>query len=182
MALAPYALPFGLRQVMVTPIDAAGDLDEDNAVMLPASRTFSFSEVEDFTTLEGDDTTIAEHGAGPHTEWDLEGGGISLALWAILSGGTITTSGVSPNAVTTFSKLRSQSRPYFQAEGRAISDNGGDFKTQVYRCKADGDLEAEMSNGEFLLTKASGKGFGDPTTDKLYDFIQSETATPLVLP
>lgn len=181
MTLASYALPFGLRQVKLVPLQADGSEDTANAVFLPASRTFSFKETEDFSTLEGDDTTVASHGAGPVVEWDLEGGGISLVVWAILSGGTNTSSGTSPASVLTYSKKNTDARPYFNVYGRAISDNGGDFQTKVYRCKADGDLEAELSNGNFLLTKASGKGYGDPTTEKLYDFIQNETASPLVL-
>ena len=180
MALAGHAYPFGLRQVKLTPIDGAGDLVPEDSVLLPASRTFSFSEVEDFETLEGDDVTVASHGAGPTVDWDLEGGGISLATWAILSGGSVVESGTTPAIKRTYTKLRSQQRPYFQVEGRAISDNGGDFHMEVYRCKADGDLEFEMANGAFALTAASGKGYGDETSDKLYDFVQNETPVALV--
>lgn len=181
MALAAYALPFGLRQVKLVPLDAAGAEITASAVFLPASRTFSFSETEEFEELQGDDKTVASHGAGPLVEWDLEGGGISLAVWKVLAGGTITSSGTTPAAVSTFSKKTSDARGYFNVYGRAISDNGGDFNMKVYRCKADSDLEAELSNGAFLLTSASGKGYGDLTTEKLYDFIQNETAVPLVI-
>lgn len=181
MALAAHALPFGLRQVKITPIDDAGALVTASAVMLPASRTFTFSETESFEQLEGDDTTVASHGAGPVVEWDIEGGGISLEVWRALSGGTIVSSGVTPNLKKTFTKLATDARPYFQVEGRAISDSGGDFHTLVYRCKADGDLEAEMSNGSFLLTAASGKGYGQVADGKLYDMVHNETAVPLTV-
>jgi hypothetical protein len=181
MTLSTYALPFGLRQVKLTPITGAGVLDTANAQYLPASRTFSFKETEDFEELQGDDHTVASHGAGPTVDWDLEGGGISLEIWAILSGGTVTTSGSTPNTIKSFTKKTSESRPYFQVEGRAISDSGGDFHMEVYRCKADSDLEAELGNGAFLLTKASGKGYGDEVSEKLYDFVHNETAVPLVI-
>lgn len=182
MALPAYSLPFGLRQVKLIPINDAGALVPASAVFLPASRTFSFSETEEFEELKGDDKTVASHGSGPVVEWDLEGGGISLAAWRILSGGTITASGTAPAAVSKFSKKTTESRPYFQVEGRAISDNGGDFKAVVYRCKADGDLEIELSNGSFALTAASGKGYGSTTTDELYDFSMLETSVPLIVP
>lgn len=181
MALAGYALPFGLRQVKLTPLTDAGALIPAKAVFLPASRTFSFTETEDFETLEGDDRTVASHGAGPTVDWELEGGGISLAVWQILSGGTTTASGVSPAAVNKYLKKTSQQRPYFQVEGRAISDNGGDFRGEVYRCKADGDLEIELANGSFALTSASGKGYGNETTEDLYLFTHSETGAPITL-
>ena len=180
MALANYALPFGLRQVQLIPLDAAGAEITANKVFLPASRTFSFSEAEDFEQLEGDDVIIASHGSGPTTDWDLEGGGISLEVWKILSGGTIISSGTTPAIVKTYTKLNTDSRPYFNVRGRAISDSGGDFKMVCYRCKADGDLEVELSNGSFLLTAASGKGYGNIADAKLYDFIHSETAAAIV--
>lgn len=174
-----HSLPFGLRQVVLTPIDSSGILHPENAVALPAARTFSFSETEDFEELQGNDTTVASHGAGPVVEWELEGGGISLACWAILAGGTIVESGSTPNGIRTYKKLSTDSRPYFQVEGRAISDNGGDIVGKIYRAKADGDLEAPMENGSFLLTNASGKGFGRESDDSLYDWIERETASPL---
>jgi len=182
MALAPYALPFGLRQVKLVPLDDAGAEIGASGIFLPASRTFGFTETEDFEELDGDDKKIASHGAGPVAEWELEGGGISLAVWKILSGATVTASGVSPAAINTLLKKTSHSRPYFNVYGRAISDSGGDFQMKVFRCKADGDLEATMENGSFTLTAASGKGYGDLTTENLYEWIHRETAAPLVLP
>ncbi len=182
MAIAGYALPFGLRQVKLVPLDAAGAEVTASAVMLPASRTFSFSEAEDFENLDGDDMRVASHGSGPTVSWDLEGGGISLEVWKILSGGTITSSGTTPAIVKTFTKKTSDSRPYFNVYGRAVSDSGGDFQMVVYRCKADGDLEAELSNGSFLLTSASGTGMGNLSDQKLYDFLHRETAVPLTAP
>jgi hypothetical protein len=179
MVLATYATPFGLRQVKLVPLDQSYAEIPSAAVFLPASRTFSFKETEEFEELQGDDTTVASHGAGPTVEWDLEGGGISLDAWKVLSGGTIVTTGTSPNVKRTFTKKTTDSRPYFNAYGRAIADNGGDLTMVVYRCKADGDLEGELSNGSFLLTAASGKGYGNLSDQKLYDFVHSETAVAL---
>lgn len=180
MALPSYALPFGLRDVRIIPLKADGTVDTVNKVDLPASRTFSFKETEDFETLEGDDTTIAAHGKGPVVEWELESGGVSLAAWKVLAGGTTASSGTTPAAKNVYTKLVTDARPYFQVEGQAISDSGGDFHCVVYRCKADGDLEANLENGSFTLTSASGKGYGDTAqaspTNKLYEFTHNETA------
>jgi hypothetical protein len=182
MPLASYAIPFGLRQVRIVPLNDAGVEVPGSAVFLPASRTFSFAEQEDFETLDGDDRKVASHGAGPTVNWELEGGGISLEAWKLLGGGTVGSTGVTPNVIKTFTKLTTDARPYFNVYGRAISDNGGDFEAIVYRCKADGDLEGSMENGSFLLTAASGTGFGNETDSKLYMFRHKETAAPLVNP
>ena len=60
MALATNVLPYGLRDVKLTPIDDAGVLG--TPVDLPAARTFSFSEAEEFEELRGDDQVVEEPG------------------------------------------------------------------------------------------------------------------------
>lgn len=177
MALATNQLPYGLRDVKLKPINDAGVVGA--AVDLPASRTFSFSEAEDFEELRGDDKVIAIRGKGPKISWDLESGGISLDAYVIMAGGTLTTTGVTPNQVKKLNKKVTDSRPYFQAEGQAISDSGGDFHVKVYKCRANDSLEGELADGTFWLTSASGEGIGDGS-DNLYDFIQNETATAIV--
>lgn len=178
MALASKALPFGLRDVQLTPLGTDG-ATPGTPVDLPASQTFSFSETEDFEELRGDDTVQASHGSGPVVEWELESGGISLEAYAVMAGGTVVTTGTTPNIKKRYRKSIDDVRPYFKAEGRAINDNGGDFHGIVYRAKADGSLEGEMSDSSFWISSASGKGYGSleaGTLDAVYDFIHNETA------
>lgn len=178
MALATKALPFGLRKVQLTPLGVDG-ATPGTSVNLPLGRTLSFAESEDYETLRGDDADQASHGGGPTVEWELESGGISLESYAVMAGGTVTSSGVSPAAKKTYSKSITDARPYFKIEGQAINDNGGDFHCLIYRAKADGSLEGELSDQSFWLTSASGKGYGSleaGNTGKAYDFIHNETA------
>jgi hypothetical protein len=181
MTLPVPALPFGLRDVRLYPLDSAGN--RGTGVDLPVARTFSFTDTETFEDLMGDDQTIAAHGAGPTVDWELESGGIPFEAFKIMAGGTLSTTGTTPNQVKTFSKLTTDQRPYFDVEGQAISDSGGDVHCVVYRCKANGDLAGSFSNGAFYLTSAKGKGYGDNVrsgaTYKLYNFIQNETITPI---
>lgn len=181
MALANRALPFGLRDVKLTPLGADG-ATPGTAVDLPVSRTLSFAESEDFEELRGDDSVAASHGSGPTVEWDLESGGISLEAYAVMAGGEVVTSGVSPAAKKTYTKKTTDARPYFKIEGQSINDNGGDFHCVIYRAKADGSLEGELSDSSFWLTSASGKGYGSleaGNLDKVYDFVHNETTAPI---
>lgn len=181
MALAETALPYGLRDVKVTPIDDAGAYG--TMVDLPNARTLSFAEAEEFTELRGDDKLVAIRGNGAEVTWSLEGGGISLDAWAAIGGGTVLESGTTPNIVKTFSKVGGETRPYFLVEGQAISDSGGDFHAKIYRCRATDDMEAEMGDGEFMLSNAGGRALPDPNNaDALYDFIHNETATDIAQP
>lgn len=176
MPPAATALPYGLRDVKITPYDDAGNLG--TAVDLPNAQTFSFEEAEEFTELRGDDKRVAVRGQGPSVNWSLESGGISLAAYKVLAGGTVTESGVAPNTKRTYAKKATDARPYFKVEGQAISDSGGDFHAVVYKCKADGSLEGELSDGEFWVTSCDGSAIAG-AADALYDFVQNETATAI---
>jgi hypothetical protein len=179
----PHALPYGLRDVKLTSYTDGSNTVLGIPVDLPVARTLSFTEAEEFNELEGDDETVATHGAGPKVEWELESGGISFAAWAVMSGATYT-----PGATARVLKKNvAQSRPYFKIEGQVISDSGGDIHCEIFRAKADDSLEGEFAYGEFMLTAASGKGYGsqlaNPTGDEttevnigdLYRFVQNDT-------
>lgn len=185
MALNTVPLPYGLREVKVTPYttDAATALAA-TSVKFPNSRTFSFSETEEFTELRGDDKLVAVHGQGAVGEWELEGGGFSFEAVKTMLGGTLVETGITPNQVKEYHKSDTDVRPYFQVQGRSISDSGGDFHCRFYRAKITENVEAEMGDGEFLLTSASGQGLSclvpDATLGRIYSFIQNET--PVVIP
>lgn len=182
MTLANPPLPFGLRDVKVYPLDANGN--RGSGVDLPVAQTFTFKETETFEILKGDDQNLASHGGGPMVNWELESGGISLDAYLVIMGGAVVTTGTTPNQVKTFTKLTTDQRPYFDVEGQAISDSGGDLHGIVYRCKADGGFDGSWANGKFWVSKATGSGFGrnaGPSPDyKLYQFVQNETQTAIV--
>lgn len=180
------ALPYGLRDVKFTAYtDAAGTVLALTSVDLPVSRKLSFKDTEEFSELRGDDMVVASHGSGPKVEWELESGGLPFDAYKIMAGGTITQSGTTPAQVQTYSKSVTDARPYFRIEGQVISDSGGDLHCIIYRAKATGELSGEFSDGNFFLTAASGTGMPMTTgvnINKLYDFVQNETAKASVVP
>lgn len=183
MALTGAAYPFGLREVVLTPILDPVLETLGTPKKLPASRTFTFTEAEEYVELRGDDRLVISRGMGAEVDWELEGGGVDLDIWNIIAGGTLTNTGVTPNQVRQVRKKVTDSRPYFKVEGRAINDSGGDQHAVVYRCRATGDLEATFADGQFFMTQADGKGFGSlavATLDVLYDFIQNETPDVII--
>lgn len=178
MALATTPLPYGLRDVKVALLDSVDA--PGTKVDLPNSQTFSFSEAEEFQELRGDDKVVAIRGKGPKVSWELESGGISLQAYAVIGGGTLSLTGITPNQIRTLNKKVTDARPYFYVEGQVISDSGGDFHAKVYKCKADSDLKGDLKDGEFAMLGCSGTGIGHSSTDNLYDLIHNETATAIV--
>jgi hypothetical protein len=180
----PTGLPFGLRQVKLTPFTTGAATAYGTPVFLPYSRTLSFSEAESFEELRGDDSLVAIHGSGANVEWELESGGISLPAWAVLSGGAVVESGLTPNIKLTYTKMVDTEKPYFKIEGRVISDSGGDVHCIIYKAKVNDALEGEFAEGSFFLTSCSGVGVASTVAadlNKVYEFVQNETAVPLVL-
>jgi hypothetical protein len=147
-------------------------------VDLPNAQTFTFSDSEDFEELRGDDHLVTSHGNGSEVDWELGAGGISLEAYQVMNGGTVTTTGVTPNTAKTYSKNIFDVRPSFRVEGQSISDAGGDFHAIVYRCKATGEITGSQEDGKFWITDAKGTGYANIASPvgRLYDFVQNETA------
>ena len=175
-------LPYGLRDTQITPYTTASATTLSTLLDVPNARTMSFSETEEFEELRGDDKVVAIRGQGAAVEWEMEHGGISLGAYKAIAGGLVVTSGTTPAQVTTYTKKVTDARPYFKAEGQAISDNGGDFHVLLFKCKADSSLEGELADGSFWLTASSGKCLPATLTaeiDTLYKFVLNETAVPI---
>lgn len=180
----PIALPFGLRDIKLTPFTDQSATTLGTPVDLPNARTLSFAEVEEFEDLRGDDRLVASHGSGPNVEWELEGGGIAFEAGAVMYGGLVTTTGTAGTAKKSWVKKVTDQRPYFKIEGQSISDSGGDVHCIIYRAKATDNLEGEFGDGQFFLTGASGMGYASLVTanlDKVWEFVQNATETPIAL-
>lgn len=176
--LPALTLPYGLRDVKLVPLNAAGT--PGTPVDLPASQTLSFSEAEEFEEIRGDDVLQGVHGKGSQVEWELEAGGISLEAYAVLAGGTVTNTGTTPARVKKFSKTSADSRGYFKIEGQAISDSGGDVHAVLFKCKVNDSIEGEFGDGTFWVTSASGIAIPN-IAGNLYDLIQNETAIAIAV-
>lgn len=178
------ALPYGVRDCKLTEyVDAAGNVLGATSVDLPYMQTLSFSESEEFQELRGDDKLITTRGQGAQVDWDLEAGGMSTAVWAILTGGSVIETGLTPNRVIELRKKSTESRPYFRIDGKIISDSGGDILVRIYRCRCNDTIDADFSDGEFMTTAVSGLGLPllDDTNDLLYSIFRRETSAALTL-
>lgn len=179
---APTALPYGMRDLKITPYaDAGGTTLSTEVIDLPNMQTFSFSEQEEFQELRGDDRVVAIRGSGATVDWELEAGGYSLRVWEVMTGGTVTQTGIAPNRKWRLDKRSSDSRGYFLIEGQIVSDSGGDLHAVVYRCRCNDTIEGEFGDGEFFITNASGQGLPmlDDINDMLYTIEINETATTI---
>lgn len=178
------ALPYGVRDIKLTQYtDAVGTTLGSSSVDLPYIRTLNFTEAEEFQELRGDDKLITTRGKGSQVNWSLESGGLPLYAWAVITGGSVTETGLTPNRVSELKKKATTSRPFFRIDGKIISDSGGDVLVRIYRCRANGDIQANFAEGEFTTAQISGVGLPllDDTNDLIYSIFRRETATTLTL-
>lgn len=163
--------PFGLRDVKITNI--GGTSQED----LPAARTMSFTERIKSNELSGDDKVLAVVAFSDAVEWQLEGGGISLAAYAIMTGRTVTTAGTTPNQTDTLTGSAQEQFPYFKIYGRSLGDGSDDIHVKVWKAKLT-NIQGQFGDGEFFVTQASGVAIDDGTNG-IFDIVQNETAATL---
>lgn len=183
---APVAdgLAYGVRDCKLTEyLDASGMVLGPSSVDLPYMQHLNFTEAEEFSELRGDDKLITTRGKGSQVNWDLEAGGLSTAALAVITGGSVIESGLAPNRVIEVRKRSTQSRPYFRIDGKIISDSGGDILVRIYRCRANGDIQANFQDGEFQTSQIAGVGLPllDDTNDLLYSIFRRETSSEISL-
>lgn len=181
-APVPDALPYGLRQVMLTPyLDEQGTVLAAQSYPLPVAMTLAFSETEQFDEMRGDDKLIAVHGRGPQVDWSLESGGLPITPWSIITGGSVVEEGTAPTRQIILRKSWDDMRPYFRIDGRVISDSGGNIVARIYRCKANGRIRGDHKYGAFQTSQIDGIGLPLINDDAswLYEIIRNETDTAL---
>ncbi len=170
--------PFGLREVDITPYSSAGVLG--TRVDLPASMTLSFRPTKEEKELRGNDVVQEVVTYNKQVEWTLEAGGISLDALAVLTGGTVATAGVTPNATKTITAKGTDSESYFRIRGRAVNSSGASgTQVEILYCKVTSGPEGEFKDGEFYVTRCSGRGIPHPTSSETWKLVEQETAAAL---
>jgi hypothetical protein len=162
----------GLREITVKGATGA-------PVKFPAAMTLTFKEVLTSGELRGNDVVVANVSFTDKVEWSVENGGISLEALSVMTGRAITLSGTGAAEVNTMSIKAGDAMPYFELRGRALSDNGGDLHSVMYKCKLADGFEGEMKDGEFYIQSCSGVALGRDSDNKIMDIVQNETATAL---
>lgn len=163
--------PFGLRDIKLTNIGGTTQVD------LPAARSMSFSERVRSGELTGDDAVKAVVAFSEAVEWELEGGGISLEVYALITGRTATESGSTPNQTNTLVGSAGDSFPYFKIYGKSLGEGDDDIHCKIFKAKVT-SIEGDFAEGEFFVTSCSGVAIDDDSNG-IFEFVQNETAASL---
>jgi len=165
--------PFGLREVEITPSGGS-------AIELQAERVMSFTPRYDTGELEGADIIVEVAARMVGYDWEIEEGGVPLGLLKSILGGSLTSSGSTPNQVYYWDRAADDAVVYFKAQGRAIAEDAGDIEVTLYKCKVTSNPTVRLEKGAFVVSNLSGVGIADTaSSNKFYTVKQKETAAAL---
>lgn len=179
MALAVHRMPYGLRDIKVATLDAAGV--KGTLVDLPAAQTLEFEETTEEQELRGDDVVKAKRSSVNAVEWSLDAGGISFEAMTVIAGGTVASTGTTPAVIKSWVRLEGEVYPDFYLAGQALSESGGDNETIIHRAKAN-TVSGSHQDQEFWVSHAEGSGIGTLTAadvGKVWSMRAKETSAAL---
>lgn len=169
------AYPFGLTDCKVYPL--SGSDVAASAVAIPAGRVMTVDPTEDEAELTGYNGVVATDVTGTSADVTLEFGGVDLDVFAALGGGTVTSSGTTPNVVRTYKAGKAGvARPYVRVIGKAL-DGTGDVWIDVKKVKFN-IPGGNFNEGEFYVASIDGRAVRD-INGELVNFITHETAAAI---
>ena len=163
--------PFGLRQLKIT------DADGTNAVTLPVAQTLKFDERIDVQEFIAEGRLVAAQATSEGVEWELEAGGLSLEVYAKLTGRTAVADGTTPTRTLALDAAGNEIFPYVRIYGRAVGDGSDDVHCKLFRCVLT-KIGGEFADGAFWATTCEGLALPDDS-DQLFQFVQHETGSSL---
>lgn len=113
-------IPRGLQQFYVNVL--TGDTPGSN-IAVPGIRGFNFTVESDSDTLEGDNAVIATVRNPKSLTGSIELGRLNLAAMAAMVGGTVGSTGTTPNVVLTLAESSAAATQYFQAQANTYSQD-----------------------------------------------------------
>jgi hypothetical protein len=163
--------PFGLNQIKFVSMDGISVVP-----LTDKSRTLEFEEVVVTGEFPGDDGLQAIVTQPTGVKGKIEHGGISLEAYALITGHTLTITGLTPNRVATL-EGDSLRFPYFKIYGKSLGDSTDDVHIKILKAKLTSGLKGTFKYGEFMATEIEFMGV--KVGGKAWDQVINETAADL---
>lgn len=142
-------IPRGLADLKVYPITGVSTVG--SSVDVPGIRSLSFNVDSSSDELEGDNTIIAKAPGPKSASGSMELGRIPLAALAVMFGGTVGTSGVTPNQISSLDRSDAVSFNFFQIVGQApdAETSTGAYRVTLYKANATSGLDETMETSSW---------------------------------
>jgi len=182
MTLTKEAGLLGLDDVKIFEVtaDTSQTLTYGSAVDVPGMQNIELSPSYIQKPLMQDEEIDGYYSKLKSISWSFANAKVSLDALNILEGGSITSSGTTPNQKHTFTLTDTSEPKYFKLEGKInySSDAIGDFHLVLYKCKAL-SVQVEYKAQNYAVISASGIAIPTVNNSKIRDYVVNETAAPI---
>lgn len=173
---------FGIDDAKVTRREAGGDLAATKVDVLGVS-SISFGIESDSVEHRGDNETKRIRKTGKKVTGSVEQAATNLPTYAVVGDGVVTTSGTTPDTVTTYTEPASSAGGTYQIEAQA-ADIDGSTRFTVFNATTTGGPNFEWSEGEFSNPSWDYEGSGFTPSESgavssLFKIDQYETEEPI---
>lgn len=181
MPLTRESVLLGINDAKIFPItvDDSTALNYGAGVDVPGISNMKVSSKFIEKELKGDESIIDAYSKLEKIEWSIEHGVVSLAALAIMIGGEVNLTGVTPNQKQTYSLTEDDLPNYFKMEGKTDYADVGDAHFVLYKCKCS-SLDYTLKGEDYATISASGKGIKTRYNGKIKDIEFNETAEDIV--
>lgn len=182
MTLSKQTIVLGIDDAKIFELteDSASALTYGSAVDVPGIQNIQLSPSFTEKGLKGDEKIMDYYIKLDLIHWSLHSAKVSLDVLSILEGGSITSSGTTPNEVHTYTVKDSSIPKYFKLEAKANYSAGevGDFHLRLYKCKAN-SVEVQYSTQDYAIISASGIAIPTTNNGNIKDYVINETAAAI---
>lgn len=149
MAWAGDAIPYGVSDAYVYVLDSS-DVP-GTGIDIPGIRAVNFTEESDSDEWEGDNAVIATTRQPTSLTGSIELGILKATIFAAFMGGTASTSGSTPNQITTIASASEKVTRYVQVVAQAPDKqtNGSAYRVELLKIQITGGPDETMSVNEW---------------------------------
>jgi len=182
MTLTKEAGLLGLDDVKIFEVtaDTSESLTYGSAVDVPGMQGIDLAPNYIHKPLMQDEEVDGYYSKLQSVSWSFANAKVSLDVLHLLEGGSITTSGSTPNEKHTFTLSDTSEPKYFKLEGKInySTEAIGDFHLVLYKCKA---LSVQVGYRAQNYAVVSASGIAIPTVNngKVRDYVVNETAAAI---
>lgn len=183
MAIDNSTFVFGVKDCQIAELltDASPGPTYDTIIDIPGIQEFGFKPNVSEKDLKGDEITIDRRAKFENVEISVKNAKIPLDAFEVIFGGTLTSTGTTPNVINKLA-VKGVSRPgYFKIEAQVtdVEDDDADFHFVAYKAKLSsvGDLGA--TGEDYKVVSFTAKGIPCEGDDSFFDLIYNETETAI---
>lgn len=182
MALSKQSVILGVDDVKIFEVaaDTSSALTYAAAQDVPGIQRINLSPNFTEKGLKGDGKILDYYIQLDTIGFSFESAKVDLEVLAILEGGSLVSSGTSPNEVHTYTVGASSTPKYFKLEGKTNYTGGaaGDFHFSLFKCRAN-SVVVEYKTQDYAIVSVVGIAIPTTNNGNIKEYRINETAATI---